>query len=193
MHSSAHPVHEIEPPAKGLLASPLSPAVKTWRDTELCQRELLRGIPVAVYSCDRDGILTYCNQAAAELWGRWLEVGKDSWHGEWNIFRADGSDFPPGECPMAAILRGRRPVAGENVIVQRPDGTHRYVLPYPECIRDNDGHLVGAVMTLVDLTESDAGRIALQSFRARQRAVCAKPQPEPPTANGRPPTRIAAP
>ena len=41
--------------AKGLSLLPLPPADKTWLDTELCQRELNRGIPVVVYSCDPDG------------------------------------------------------------------------------------------------------------------------------------------
>lgn len=162
--------HEHGPPAKGLTLPRLPPVDRTWLDTDLCQRELLRGIPVAVYSCDRDGIITYCNQAAAEMWGRWLEIGKDPWYGEWKIFHPDGSAIPVGECPMAAVLRGGRPVQGEKLILQRPDGTHRYVLPHPECIRDAEGHLVGAVVTIVDLTESDLGRSALQSLRASQAA-----------------------
>ncbi|MEY2410848.1 MAG: hypothetical protein QOF48_3518 [Verrucomicrobiota bacterium] len=137
---------------------------KTWLDTELCQRELLRAIPVAIYTCDKAGIITFCNEAAAFLWGRKPVIGHDSWCGSWKIFKRDGSPMPLADCPMAVALREGRPVHGEEIIVERPDGTKRFVLPHPQPIRDRSGGLVGAVNTLMDLTESETGRTALQSI-----------------------------
>jgi len=144
-----------------------APAEKSWLDTELCHRELLRAIPVAIYTCDQRGIITYFNQAAAFLWGRKPVVGQDSWCGSWKIYHTDGTPMGLGECPMAIALREGRPVHGEPIVIERPDQTRRYVVPYPEPIRDSSGSVVGAVNTLMDLTESEVGRSVLQSIQLR--------------------------
>jgi PAS domain S-box-containing protein len=54
---------------------------------------------------------------------------------------------------MAVTLREGRAVRGEEIIVERPDGTRRNVLPYPDPIRDASGKIVGAVNMLLDITE----------------------------------------
>lgn len=33
-------------------------------------RRMLDALPVAAYTCDADGLITYFNRHAAELWGR---------------------------------------------------------------------------------------------------------------------------
>jgi len=33
-------------------------------------RQFLDRLPSAAYTCDADGLITYCNRAAVELWGR---------------------------------------------------------------------------------------------------------------------------
>jgi PAS domain-containing protein len=43
--------------------------------------ELLEALPVAVYTTDADGRITYYNQAAADLWGDRPELGRDRWCG----------------------------------------------------------------------------------------------------------------
>ncbi|MEO5650937.1 MAG: PAS domain-containing protein, partial [Ginsengibacter sp.] len=41
--------------------------------------QLLKTLPVAIYTCDAQGYLTYYNDAAQELWGRKPNVKKDRW------------------------------------------------------------------------------------------------------------------
>src|SRR5262245_14674649 len=70
--------------------------------------ELLEALPVAVYTTDAAGRITFYNRAAAELWGHHPELGSSQWCGSWRLYRPDGRPLPHRECPMAIALRGRR-------------------------------------------------------------------------------------
>jgi PAS domain S-box-containing protein len=125
-----------------------------WLDSELCHRQMLRAIPVAVYTCDVEGRVTFYNLAAARLWGREPELNKDLWCGSWKIFSEEGTPIELNECPMAKAIQEGRSMCGEVLWVERPDGTRSRVLVHPEPIRNAAGVVVGAVNTLVDLTGS---------------------------------------
>ena len=121
--------------------------------------DLFNTLPIAVYICDRDGYITSYNQVAVKLWGREPEIGKDLWCGSWKIFHPDGSPMNLDTCPMARTLKNGKPVEGEEIIVQRPDGTKRNVLPYPVPIFDTKGELTGATNTLLDITDQKTGEV----------------------------------
>ena len=53
---------------------------------------------------------------------------------------------------MAVTLREGRAIRGEEIVIERPDGTRRRVLPYPEPIY-TAGVVVGAVNMLIDVSE----------------------------------------
>lgn len=116
-------------------------------------RRILAGISAAVYACDADGYLTVFNDAAANLWGRSPKIGIEKWCGSLRIYYPDGSDMPLTDCPMAIALRDGVPVTGREIVVERPDGTRRHVLPHPQPLFDDSGVLVGAVNMLVDITD----------------------------------------
>ena len=61
--------------------------------------------------------------------------------------------MPLDQCPMAMAIKEDRPVRGVEIIVERPDGSRGYVLPYPTPLHDDAGNLTGAVNVLVDITE----------------------------------------
>ena len=68
--------------------------------------ELLEALPVAVYTTDAEGRITFFNQAAADLWGHRPELGSDQWCGSWRLFWPTA-----GPCPMINArwrLRSRR-------------------------------------------------------------------------------------
>jgi len=116
-------------------------------------RELIQGLPAAVYTCDAQGCIVLYNQSAVDLWGRKPEIGKDQWCGSWKMYRPDGSPLPLEECPMAVCVREGRAVRGEEIVIERPDGSRRHVLPHPEPLFDASGAVVGAVNMLIDITE----------------------------------------
>ena len=123
-------------------------------ESERRYSELVRSLPAAVYTTDAEGRVTLFNEAAAVLWGRKPEVGKEFWCGSYRIFRPDGSPLPLDECPMAVTLKEHRPVRGQEILVERPDGTRRNVVPYPDPLFNDSGELIGAVNMLLDVTEA---------------------------------------
>lgn len=122
------------------------------RASEERYRTLVQALPVAVYSCDLEGRVTAYNDAAESLWERKPTLGHDLWCGSWKIFEPDGSPLPLEECPMAIVLREGRSIRDREVLIERPDGERRHVIPYPTPLHDASGKLVGAVNTLIDIT-----------------------------------------
>ena len=149
----------------------LRDAQKQLQQSEAYYRELVQALPAAVYTCDERGRVTLFNQAAVDLWGREPEVGKDLWCGSWKIYSPDGTPLPLHECPMAVTLREGRAMCGQEIVIERPDGTRRHVLPHPEPMRDATGTIVGAVNMLVDITDRKEGEEALRLSEERFRTV----------------------
>jgi PAS domain S-box-containing protein len=115
--------------------------------------QILEALPIAVYTTDETGMITYYNRAAAEFAGREPEIGKDEWCVTFRLFTPDGKELPHAECPMAIALKEKRPVRNVEAFAQRPDGALVPFLPFPTPILDENGELTGAVNMLVDLTE----------------------------------------
>lgn len=122
-------------------------------ESESRYRFVLESLPIAVYACDAHGQVTFFNEGAAQLWGRSPELGKDLWCGSWRIYRPDGSQLPIDRSPLAVSLREKRAVRDQEIIVERPDGTRRHVMPYPLPILDVSGEVTGAINMLLDITE----------------------------------------
>jgi PAS domain S-box-containing protein len=140
--------------------------VMDWTENPDMYRSLIEALPVAVYTCDADGRITFYNEAAAVLWGRRPELGKDAWCGSWKIYTAHGKPMPIDECPMAVCLREGRPVIGEEIIIERPDGTRRIIRPHPRPIYDVAGKLAGSVNTLLDITDDQTSAIETNRLAA---------------------------
>lgn len=122
------------------------------------QHELFDNLPVAVYTCDRHGYISSFNKAAEKLWGRTPEIGKDLWCGSWKIYQPNGEPLALNDCPMAVTLRKGIPIEGEEIMVERPDGTRIDIMPYPVPLFDENGVITGAVNTLIDITEQKSNR-----------------------------------
>jgi len=137
------------------------------RASERRYRQLVEGLPAAVYTCDAEGRITLFNEAAEELWGRPPRIGVDGWHSFWKMFRPDGRPLPLEESPIARVLRGCAIAGGEEFIVERPDGSRRHVLPHPQPILDESGVQHGAVNMLVDITPIREAERALARSEAR--------------------------
>ena len=136
------------------------------RHSEARYRHLVQALPAALYTCDERGRITLYNQAAAALWGREPEIGRDLWCGSWKIYRPDDTPLPLDECPMAVTLREGRAIRGEEIVIERADGTRRHVLANPEPIRNAEGVVVGAINMLVDITEHKQAEQAVANLAA---------------------------
>lgn len=114
--------------------------------------QLLDVLPAAVYVTDGQGYVTYFNEAAADIWGRRPELGKDRWCGSWKLFWPDGRELPHDQCPMAIAVKERRSIRGLEATVERPDGTRVSLIPYPTPLFSASGAFLGAVNLIVDIT-----------------------------------------
>jgi PAS domain S-box-containing protein len=123
------------------------------RERERQLRELLEGLPAAVYATDTCGQVTFYNQAVVELSGYRPELGSDQWPAAWPLYQPDGAPLPYDQSPMAMALRENRPVRGAEAVAERPDGTRVPFIPYPTPLHDASGRLIGAVNVLVDVSE----------------------------------------
>lgn len=121
------------------------------RDTDRQLREILDALPVALYTTDAEGRITYYNEAAVELSGRRPQLGEDKWCVTWKLAWPDGTPLAHDECPMAAALKERKAVRGVEAVAERPDGRRVPFIPYPTPLFDGAGDLVGAVNVLVDI------------------------------------------
>lgn len=123
------------------------------RSSESLYRELVRSLPAALYTCDAEGHITLVNAAATKLWGRQPELGREQWCGAWRIFEPNGRPIAEEDSPMARSIRGEQDERGREIVIERRDGTKRYVLPHPHVVRDANGVVIQAINMLVDITE----------------------------------------
>lgn len=129
---------------------------------------VIRTLPVAVYTCDASGHITFFNDAAVALWGRTPDLERDEWCGSYKMHHPDGRPLPLDMCPMANALKQGRTLSGE-AIVERPDGTRVQVKAYPQPIRDGFGSVAGAINMVLDITEYKNTQVALRASEDRFR------------------------
>lgn len=122
---------------------------------------LVKNAPIAMYTCDKDGRLTFFNQAAVDLWGRTPQIGEDLWCGSWKIYSTEGHLMPLEKCPMAKTLKEGKSFEGSTIIIERPDRSFKTLLVFPRPVFDQENKLIGAHNTLVDITDK-------QNIEARQ-------------------------
>jgi PAS domain S-box-containing protein len=104
----------------------------------LQQADLLRYLPCAAVITDFSGVITVYNAEAAALWGFDPIPGKDKW----------------------------KPVSGEVIIIERPDGSSRIVMPGSKPLFDATGVQIGTIHLLSDITQTQAYEVPKKALAA---------------------------
>ena len=127
-------------------------------------RRLLDKLPVAAYMCDAEGLITYYNNHAVDVWGRAPELNHpvDRFCGSFKLFGTDGSPITHDRCWMALALQQESEFNGYEIVIERPDGARVTALAHANPIRDEAGRLLGAANVLVDITDRKRAEVALR-------------------------------
>jgi len=142
---------------------------RSLRESEEQYRTLFNKVPVAVYTCDAEGVITTYNQNAITLWGREPEPG-ERFNGSYKLYDSEGRPLPHNKGPMARVLRGETLEDGEDeILVERPDGARKVVIAIPGQMRNEHGAIVGGINCLYDVTELKVAQRAL--IRSERRAA----------------------
>jgi PAS domain S-box-containing protein len=140
-------------------------AEEALRESEQRYRNLFDLVPVAVYTCDANGLIQEYNHRAVELWGR-EPVKNDpdeKFCGSFKIYYPDGRFMPHEKCPMARMLHGETLEPQElEILIERQDGIRRNVIAHPLPIKNERGEIVEAINCLYDITERKQAEEALQ-------------------------------
>ena len=116
------------------------------RASEARFRLLFNFEPVAIFSCDRKGIIQNYNQRAVELWGRAPLSGEGGEHFSVSI------TFQNSEGPLPEVLRGGIVVSDEEVFVESPSGSRIAAAVTCAPLKDHLGEIVGAIIAVFDIT-----------------------------------------
>lgn len=131
---------------------------------------LLAALPVAVYMTDAESNLTFYNDAAADLWRHRPTLGAACWCWGMRLFLPDGRPLRPEDTPLAACLREGRATGGEELLIERPDGSRVLCLSSPSLLRDGAGRITGAIDLLRD--QSDRQAADLEAVRLAAIVSC---------------------
>lgn len=127
-------------------------------------------LPAGAYVCDPDGLITWFNDRAVEIWGRKPKMGDpvDRFCGSFKLYDYEGEPIPHDRCWMALALRDARSYEGREILIEQPSGARVPVLAYANPVHDEQGSLIGAINVLVDVTEA---RAAQQDLRRKEREL----------------------
>ena len=149
-------------------------AEKELRRSRARYRTLFDFVPVAVYTCDANGLIIEFNRRAEELWGRKPSINNrmERFCGSFKIFYPDGTPMPHDKCPMARVLRGEKLEPSElEILVEQQDGTRRNVMVNPIALRSERERIIGAINCLYDITERKRTEQSLAKAAKQQEAL----------------------
>jgi PAS domain S-box-containing protein len=134
-------------------------------------RLLLDSTGQGIYGIDRQGNCTFVNRAICEMIGcRTEEVLGRNMHELVHHHKPDGSPYPVEDCPAyRAILKGKGCRLEEEVIWRR-DGAP-ILVDYSSFPMLEDGEVIGAVVTVSDVTERKRSKEALQESERLFRSI----------------------
>lgn len=102
----------------------------------------------------KEGVINYVNRRGVELCGgdpSGLEI-KDHSTKIMKLLRMDGALYPPHDLPASRALLYGESVKGQELLIERPDGSRISVAAHATPIRDKEGAITGSIIIFEDIT-----------------------------------------
>ena len=135
--------------------------------------QILKAAGEGIFGLDLEGRHTFVNPAAENMLGYTGEelLGRPS-HTLWHHTKADGSAYPPEECPIYGAYKEGRVHHGDQEVFWRKDG-RSFPAEYTSTpITDSQGQLAGAVVTFRDISaRREAEHTILELRRQNERIL----------------------
>ncbi|MDP1592096.1 MAG: PAS domain S-box protein, partial [Prosthecobacter sp.] len=115
---------------------------------------ILESTGEAIAACDQEGQLTFFNRAARQLHGRDTRtVASSALPEAYDLYRADGvTSMTAEDVPLLRALKGETLSRTEMVVAPRGKEP-RTLLASASQVTDKEGHILGAVVAMHDITE----------------------------------------
>jgi PAS domain S-box-containing protein len=133
---------------------------------------LLNTIEASIVACDAEGTLTLFNRAAREWHGLPEQpLPPEQWAQHYNLYHWDGKTLmPKEEIPLFRALQGEI-VRKVEMRIEPQQGQTRMVLGSGQAITNAQGHKLGAVVVLHDITDRKQSESELQESETAIRAL----------------------
>jgi PAS domain S-box-containing protein len=134
------------------------------------QEAVLQQMPAAVIIADApSGRLRMGNDHVEQIWGGQFRASRNiEEYQQWVGYHPDGSQYRPAEWPMARAIRAGEIVLGEEIRIQRFDGSEGVIAMNAGPIRNARGEIVAGVAAFTDITEM---RHSEQTVREQQQKL----------------------
>ena len=133
---------------------------------------VLDAVEDGIVACDSHGVLTVFNRASRQFHGLpEAPLPAEQWSAHYHLYRADGvTPLPKEEIPLFRALTGEA-VRDAEIVIATTTGSRRTVLSTGKPLVDDSGKLLGAVVSMHDVSarrEVQAARDAAIREQARR-------------------------
>lgn len=128
---------------------------------------LMEDSPIATFTCNNSGELTFYNKAAIKLWNFDPTTNKKPWDNYWKMFYVTGEVMPFSGSPVSQALKEKQAINGEEMAIETSEHIIKRVLVYSRPLFDEQQEVIGAQISLVDISD----KIFMESKQAVLAAI----------------------